>query len=162
MRQLFILLVLCSLSSCDFFTSKEVKTSELVNEQLQQIDWSDVDNYPLFDNCDETVSKLAQRRCFETELLKHCAETLTEHEYYINPETDPKVVVDILVDQDGRISVMTIKKDATIDTQMPKFDQIITQAITTIPPLAPALKRGIPVKAKFRIPIMLRNEVVLE
>lgn len=157
MRQLFILLILCSLTSCDFFTSKEEKTSELVNEQLQQIDWSDVDNYPLFANCDETVSKLAQRRCFENELLKHCSKTLTEFDYYIDATTDPKVLVDLLVDQDGHISVITIKKDSTIDTQMPKFDQIITQAIKNIPPLAPALKRGIPVKAKFRIPIVLRK-----
>ncbi|WP_236262795.1 energy transducer TonB [Aggregatimonas sangjinii] len=157
MRQLFILLTMCSLASCGFFTSKEEKTAELVNEQLQQIDWSDVDNYPLFENCDETVSKLSQRRCFEKELLKHCSKTLMEYDYHLNTETNPKVLVDILVDQDGRISVLAIQKDSVIDVQIPEFDKNVTQAIKNIPPLAPALKRGIPVKAKFRIPIVLKS-----
>ena len=158
MRQLFILLVLCSLTSCDFFTSKEEKTADLVNAQLEQIDWSDVDNYPLFENCDETVSKIAQRHCFESELLKACSKTLSEFDFHLNAETDAKVMVDFLVDQDGRISVLSIQKDAAIDVEMPEFDKIVTQAIKNIPPLAPALKRGIPVKAKFRIPIVLQSE----
>jgi len=158
MRQLSILLVLCSLASCDFFSSKEEKTAELVNEQLQQIDWSDVDNYPLFANCDETVSKVAQRQCFESELLKHCSESLVKYAFHISTETNPKVLVDLLVDQDGKISVIGIEKDTGINTQMPKFDAIIVQAIKNVPPLAPALKRGIPVKAKFRIPIVLKSD----
>ncbi|MDB4291867.1 hypothetical protein N9954_00555 [Maribacter sp.] len=157
MRQLSFLVLLCSLASCDFFTSKEEKTAELVNEQLQQIDWSDVDNYPLFADCDETVSKVAQRRCFESELLKHCSKTLVAFDYHISKDTNPKVLVDLLVDQDGKISVLGIEKDTAIDTQMPKFDEIVAQAIKNIPPLAPALKRGIPVKAKFRIPIVLKS-----
>ena len=157
MRQLCILSILCMLTSCDFFTSKEEKTSELVNEQLQQIDWTAVDNYPLFDNCDETVSKIAQRNCFEKELTKHFSKSLREYDYRINAQTDPKILVDFLINQDGRITITDIQKDSALDTEMPEFDKIITKAIKNVPPLAPALKRGIPVRTKFRIPIMLKT-----
>ncbi len=157
MKRLFCLMLICLLTSCDFFTSKEEKTTQLVNKELQQIDWTDVDNYPLFENCDETVTKIAQRICFERELLEHCSKTLKQFDYHINTETDPKVLVDFLVDQDGRITIVNIQKDTAIDAEMPEFDQIIAKAIKNVPPLAPALKRGIPVRTKFRIPIVLKT-----
>jgi len=157
MKRFPILIFLLLLTACDFFASKEEKTYDLVNKELQEIDWSEVDNYPLFENCDETVSKELQRHCFEQELLSHCGKTLQEFEFEFNSLANPKVVVDFVVDQDGRIVVVGIEKDAAIDAQMPEFEQIITQGLKNIPPLGPALKRGIPVKAKFRIPIMLRN-----
>lgn len=158
MKRLFILILLILLTSCDFFASKEQKTYDLVNKELQEIDWTEVDNYPLFDNCDETVSKALQRSCFEQELLLHCGKTLQEFEFTFDTLTNPKVLVDFVVDQDGRISVVEIVKEASIETQMPEFEQIITQGLKNLPPLEPALKRGIPVKAKFRIPIVLTSE----
>ena len=116
-----------------------------------------MDNYPLFENCDETVSKDLQRRCFEQELLAHCGKTLQEFEFKFDALANPKVLVDFIVDQDGRIKVVAIEKDEDITSQMPEFDQIVSQGLKDMPPLAPALKRGIPVKAKFRIPIVLKS-----
>ncbi len=158
MKRFLILLVLCVLSSCDFFASKDKKTFDLVNKELKDIDWSEVDNYPLFDNCDETVSKALQRYCFEQEMLSHCRKALQEFEFNLGPSANPEVLVDFVVDLDGRISVVQIQKDEAIDDQMPKFEKRITQAIQNIPPLGPALKRGIPVKSKFRIPILLSTK----
>ena len=158
MKRFLILIFLCLFTACDFFASKEKKTYDLVNKELQEIDWSAVDNYPLFENCDETVSKALQRQCFEKELLAHCSKTLQEFEFEFDSLANPKVVVDFVVDQDGRITNVEIEKDAAIDAQMPEFEQIITQGLTNIPPLEPALKRGVPVKAKFRIPIVLKSE----
>lgn len=158
MRQPFVLCLLCLLTSCDWFVSKEAKTQELVNQEMLEIDWSDVDNYPLFENCDETLSKTRQRECFEEALLAHCAKTMGEFEYVFSQGTDATVQVDFLVDQKGRISVLKIEKDPSIDAQMPEFDQIINESLKNMPPLAPALKRGIPVKAKFRIPIVFNTK----
>ena len=152
-----MILVLCGLTSCNFFESKEKKTQELVQKELDEIDWNDVDSYPLFEDCDENLSKTAQRECFENELLKQCAKTLNEFEFILNEEVDPTVQVDFLVDKDGRITIIDIEKDAAIDKQMPEFEGIIRQSLKRMPPLAPALKRGIPVKAKFRIPIVLKT-----
>ena len=158
MKRFLILNFLWLFISCGFFASKEEKTSELVNKELQEIDWTAVDNYPLFANCDETVSKVLQRQCFEQELLLHCGKTLQEYEFKFDSLVDPKILVDFVVDQNGKIGSIAIKKDPAIDTQMPEFEQIITKGLKSIPPMAPALKRGIPVKAKFRIPIVLKSD----
>lgn len=151
---LSILLVL--MTSCDFFVSKEKKTQEIVAEKLKGIDWNDIDSYPLFENCDELVSKNVQRECFESELLKHCSQSLKDFNFSFDALDNNIIQVDFLVDKDGRISILAIDKDSTIDTQMPEFDLIISESLKSIPPLAPALKQGMPVKAKFRMPIELQ------
>lgn len=157
MQRLTLLVFLCLTSSCDLFVSKDEKTQELVNKELLAIDWNDVDAYPIFEDCDETLTKTEQRECFENGLLKHFSEALKEFEFVLEPDVDPKVIVDFLVDKEGRIAIIEIRKDPAINKQMPEFDGIISQSLKRIPPLAPAIKNRIPVKAKFRIPIILNS-----
>lgn len=137
--------------------SKEKKTQELVQKEVQEIDFNEVDNYPLFENCDETLTKAGQRECFEQQILSNCSQILSQYEFVLAMNADENVYVDFLVDQDGQVSVLFIEKDEAIDEQMPEFNQLITQGLEDLPPLAPALKRGIPVKTKFRIPIILNT-----
>ncbi len=158
MRIIATLLLLCLVTSCGWLTSKEEKTRELVQRELLEIDFNEVDNYPLFENCDETLTKTGQRECFERELLSNCTRILEQYEFVLEETADKTVLVDFMIDQDGKVSVLNIEKDMAIDDQMPEFDQLITQGLEDLPPLAPALKRGIPVKAKFRIPIVLKSK----
>ncbi|MBM1105652.1 hypothetical protein JQC67_05805 [Aurantibacter crassamenti] len=145
------------MTSCGWLTSKEERTQELVQQELLEIDFNEVDNYPLFENCDETLSKSGQRQCFEQEVLLNCAKILEQYKFVLNKKTNKNVLVDFLVDQNGKVSVLKIEKDSQIDDLMPEFNQLITQGLEELPSLQPALKRGIPVKAKFRIPIVLNN-----
>jgi len=158
MRKLLILFCLSLLSSCDLFTSTEVKTQKLVEKELQAINWNDVDQYPLFDDCDETASKSSQKECFENTLLLHFSMTLQEFEFILDKDVEEAVYVDFLVDKVGKISVLNIDKNSIIQEQIPEFDGIISRSLKSLPPVGPALKRGIPVNAKFRIPIVLNSD----
>ena len=156
MRKFLMVLVLWGLSSCNLFDSQEKKTQELIQKELAEIDWNEVDAYPIFEFCDETLPKTEQRECFENGLLEHFSKTLQEFEFILKPGVDPTVIVDFLVDEKGKITIIEIEKDSTINKQMPEFDGIVRQSLKRIPPLAPAIKERIPVKAKFRIPIVLK------
>ncbi|MRI00621.1 hypothetical protein GH721_08795 [Kriegella sp. EG-1] len=145
------------MTSCRWLTSTDKKTQELVQQELLEIDFNEVDTYPLFENCDETQTKNGQRQCFEQEVLANCARILNQYRFVLKANTNKNVLVDFLVDQNGKVSVLRIQKDNSIDVLMPEFNQLITQGLEELPPLAPALKRGIPVKTKFRIPIVLNN-----
>ncbi|MGB5203379.1 MAG: hypothetical protein WBN63_04245 [Eudoraea sp.] len=158
MRKLLILFCLCLISSCDLFTSTEVKTQKLVEKELQAINWNDVDQYPLFDDCDETASKASQKECFENTLLLHFSMTLQEFEFILDKDVEEAVYVDFLVDKEGKITVLNIDKNSLIQEQIPEFDGIVSRSLKSLPELGPALKRGIPVNAKFRIPIILNSE----
>jgi hypothetical protein len=158
MKHFMLLIFLCLLTSCEWFVSKDVKTRELVEQEMLEIDCNEVDSYPLFESCDESATKTEQRKCFEKEVLANCAKKLKEFEYVFKEGTDPMVQVDFLVDQKGKITVVHIEKDSAINKQMPGFDQIIKESLGTLPHLSPALKRGIPVKTKFRIPIVFNTD----
>lgn len=158
MRKLLILSCLYLLSSCNLFTSTEEKTQRLVEKELQAINWNDVDQYPLFDDCDETMSKSAQKECFENTLLLHFSMILQEFEFILDKDVEEVVYVDFLVDKEGKISVLNIDKNSIIQEQIPEFDGIISRSLKSLPALGPALKRGIPVNAKCRIPIILNSE----
>lgn len=151
------ILVLCLLVSCTLFESKETMTRELINAELREIDWNTVDAYPLFENCDETAPKALQRECFENVLLSHFQETVNQFEFTVDPQLDSLASVLFVVDTTGTIEILDIEKDSEIRRLMPEFDGIISQSLRNLPPLAPAIKRGIPVRTKFRIPIHLNT-----
>lgn len=158
MKNLILLCLLCLCISCEWISNKDAKTQKLVEQEMQEINWNDLDQYPLFDNCDESESKITQRACFEETILLHFSMTLQDFEFVLNKDVNDTLFVDFLMDKEGLISVLRIEKDSAIDEQMPEFDGIITQSLKSLPKVEPALKRGIPVNAKFRIPIVLNTK----
>ncbi len=157
MRILLMLLGGLLLTSCQWLTPKEEKTRRLVQEELRSINWNDVDQYPLFESCGESISKEAQRDCFQEALLRHFSATLEEFEFVIDEDVEDTIYVDFLVEKDGAVTVLDIEDHITLQRQIPEFNAIITQSLKSLPEVQPALKRGIPVNAKFRIPIELNT-----
>lgn len=157
MRKFVIIVSLCLLSSCDLLVSKEEKTRQIVDQEMQSIDWNEIDKYPLFDICDETVSKEKQKECFERILLMHFSMALQDFDYVLDTEVNDTVYVDFVVNKEGAIEVQEVENSAKIKTQLPEFNTLIGTSLKGLPKVSPALKRGVPVNAKFRIPIILNT-----
>jgi hypothetical protein len=138
--------------------STESKTQKIVEDELRGIDWNDVDQYPLFVGCDETVAKQEQRLCFENTLLQNLGMTLQDFHFIIDKEIETIIYVEFLVDNKGEITVVDIDKNADIEDQMPEFSSIITKGLKSMPIPAPALKRGVPVKTRFRLPLQITTK----
>lgn len=145
-------------TSCNWFTSNEEKTQELVNEEMRNINFNEVDRYPLFDDCDEMMDKTGQLDCFQNTLLSQYTETLEDFEFQFVSDINTTIYVDFMVDFNGEISVLEVQRNEDIENQIPEFRSIITQSLKGLPPLSPALKRGVPVSSKFRIPIIVNSK----
>lgn len=158
MRALGFAFCLFLLVSCDWLPSKEAKTQKIVENELRSIDWNDVDQYPLFDSCDETVSKQEQKECFERTLLQNLGMSLQAYEFVLKNELQTTLYVDFMVDANGELSVMEIDSNSVLEEQLPEFNGIITQSLKSLPKPAPALKRGIPVRTRFRLPLQLTTK----
>ena len=65
MRNLFYIGLICLFYNCAWLTPKEELKAQYVADQLKEIDWQSVDLYPLFESCEETLSKSLQKECFE-------------------------------------------------------------------------------------------------
>lgn len=158
MRKFLTVLVLCGFTSCNLFESKEEKTQKLVEQELHHIDWSNVDYYPLFSDCDETASKAQQKTCFEEKLVFHLSVDLQEFQLISEAKIKDVVFLDFIVESDGSISIINIENQEIFGNQMEDFNARVVKSLNSLPRIEPALKRGIPVRAKFRIPIFLNSK----
>ncbi|TMM58373.1 hypothetical protein FEE95_02780 [Maribacter algarum] len=158
MRKLLMVLVLCGFTSCSLFESTEKKTQKLVEKELLEIDWTDVDDYPLFSDCDELLSKEIQKQCFEEKLLLHLSADLQEFQLTSETEIKDVVFLDFRIENDGAITIINIENKEIFGSQMEKFEDKVAKSLKSLPRIEPALKRGIPVSAKFRIPIFLNSK----
>ena len=158
MRKLGIFICCGLLSSCAWFESPEVQTQKIVAAELEGINWNDVDQYPLFLDCDESVPKVEQRACFERTLLRHFSNILNDFEFELTNDVADTLYLDVLVDKTGTITVLDMQENAAIRNQIPEFNGVIIESLKSLPKLEPALKRGIPVSAKFRVPIILNTK----
>ena len=158
MQKLEILCCLCLFISCNWFVSKEGKIQKLVDQEMQDINWNEIDKFPLFDNCDESRSKKRQRQCFEEMFILHFSLIINKFKFELNSDIDDIINVDFLIDRNGELSILNIEKNTKIKNQIPGFNAIIIQGFKELPAIAPALKRGIPVATKFRIPIVLNTK----
>lgn len=129
----------------------------MVNDELMAIDWNDVDNYPLFETCDEMAQKVEQRNCFEQEMLKRFVEAFSDTVYEVEGQLKDTLFVDFEVDEDGFVNIIEIEENVTIEKAVPGFRDELRSRFSDLT-VIPAHKRGINVKIKFRLPIVLDTE----
>lgn len=151
----FLLIILCV--SCDIFGGKPSK-EELVNREMQSINWNEVDQYPLFEACDETADKTQQRRCFQTTFTNQVFETLQNNHIVVHKSLNDTVKVHMLISNTGTIKITGIEKTDVINKQIPQLDSIINESLKQLPKLYPAIKRDIPVSTKIKLPIVLKAD----
>lgn len=143
--------------SCELFESKEDKTQKLVNEELMAIDWNDVDQYPLFDSCDETANKEAQRECFQNVMANYFSEALAGLQFQVDSDLNDTVYIDFMIDEHGFISVINVEEKTAVLNEILDFNTKISERLNDLTTVAPALKRGNPVGLRFRLPLVLNT-----
>ena len=129
----------------------------MVNSELMAIDWNDVDQYPLFEDCDELARKAEQRNCFQREMLKRFVAAFSDTVYQVEEEIKDTLFVDFEVDEDGFVNITEIEENNAIEQVVPGFRDEIRKRFKDLT-VFPARKEGIKVKIKFRLPIILDTE----
>lgn len=155
---LAILLLLICASSCDYFRKPTPSKEELLQKELKTINWNQVDQYPSIAECENIEDKSQRQQCFFEYLTVLIQQKISQ-------DTLPFFGTDV----DTITVKVTIFSDATIgfETQFPqdsvaydaiKIDSILTAKLKDFPRINPALKRGIPVKTQFILPVILKQE----
>ncbi len=158
MRVLALCCCFFLLLSCDWLATPESKTQKLVEDELRGIDWNDVDQYPLFEGCDETASKSEQRSCFESTLMQNLGMSLQEFRFTSKTDLQSTVHIDFLVETTGEIQVVEMQNDSALQDQIPEFREILIRSLRNMPKPEPALKRGMPVRSRFRLPLEITTK----
>lgn len=144
------------LMSCQWIDSTLPNEQNLLEEELNKIDWTKVDTFPSFEQCDTIADTQLQNECFISNLVNSL-----QHQLSLDTLKGKFVFKDTL-----RIAVI-IKSNAEIELQLQKpdsltidflrIDSLLQNKNIRFSGLVPATKRGVPVNSQFVIPIVLEE-----
>ncbi|PVW14216.1 hypothetical protein [Marixanthomonas spongiae] len=143
--------------SCQFFETEKISSETFYDEELKTIDWNNVDQYPIFEPCSSFLDKASQKKCFENTLTTYLFEAVNNNRDKSLKELNDTVYVRFLVSEKGQLSVKNMDLDSLTKAELPNFEQNLRNKIDAIKLIAPAYKRGIPVKTHFTLPIVLQT-----
>ena len=156
-----LIIIFCFLSiSCefDFQIDKKITVDEFINEELKSLNWNDVDQYPVFENCLEINNVKNKNNCFVETITSSFRENLKTNNLVLNRTLIDTVRMFLKVNKIGKISI----ENMTISEQNNKYREVITESfentVSSLPKLYPAIKRGQAVDVRFNIPIIISTE----
>ena len=158
MQYFLLLIISLLLYSCQYFDKPLPSEKELLQKELQSINWKEIDEYPSFVDCNKVDGKKERQQCFFqflTELIqeKLSVDTLT----ILYPELDTiEVKVTVFPDAKLKFEPQFPKDSVAYDTI--KIDSILNARLINFPKVNPAIKRGIPVKTQFILPVIIKTE----
>lgn len=137
--------------SCRQENFQKVNAEEIAKKELQNINFSEVDQYPLFKTCDETATRQAQQICFEQELhnwLKPHLDIIS----YQNSQNET-INLNISIDVKGKIKLDSLTSKSKSKSEL---EEIFRNIFNKSPQIYPAQKRGVPIKVSFQLPVILK------
>lgn len=158
LKQYYLLLVFLLFNSCQYFDKQVPTEKELLQKELKTINWKEVDEYPSVADCEKIENKTQRQQCFFevlTQLIQQKLSVDTLSVLY--PELDTiEVKVTVFPNSTIKFEPQFPKDSVTYDKV--KIDSILQARLVDFPKVNPALKRGIPVKTQFILPVILKVE----
>jgi len=156
-----LIIIFCFLFiSCefDFQFDKKITVDEFITEELNSLNWNNVDQYPVFENCLEINNVKNKNNCFVETITSSFRENLKTNNLVLNRTLIDTVRIVLKVDKIGKISI----DNMTISDQNSKYKEVITKSfestVSSLPKLYPAIKRGQEVDVIFNMPIIISTE----
>jgi hypothetical protein len=158
LKQYYLLFVLFVFNSCQYFDKQIPSEKELLQKELKAINWNEVDEYPSVVDCEKIDDKKQRQQCFFEVLTQLIQEKLSNDTLsMLFPELDTiDVKVTIFPNATILFEPQFTKDSITYDTI--KIDSILKVRLVDFPKINPGIKRGIPVKTQFVLPVILKVE----
>lgn len=156
-RTLSFLFFILLLTSCEYFSSSTSTSKSNLEVSETIIDFTKVDVYPIFSDCENFAENDNQKECFQTTLTQKVGESLSQADIKVKKAVNDTAWIDILIDNTGRASLVNINSTSAIDEQIPDFQQTLEQSIDRLPTMKPAVKRGIFVKSQYRMAVEVKT-----
>ncbi len=158
MKKIISLLFLLMISSCQYFDMQVPSKKELLEKEMKSINWNEVDEYPSFSECEKIKNKSTRERCFFELLTQTIQEKLSIDTLSIlYPELDT-IEVKVTVYPNATMEFEPQFPKDSVAYDKVKIDSILQSRLIDFPKVNPAIKRGIPVKTQFILPVIIKTE----
>jgi hypothetical protein len=143
-----LFLALFLMTSCDFF-----------KKESKPIDFTTLDQYPLFDNCDSLAVEEVRKACFEETIVQFIQKDLDTCQFISQSYLrNTGLIIHINVNKEGKCSVQEIEKINSVEEALPELQMQIISTIENLPYITPAKKQGQNVSSRFMIPLYIEKE----
>lgn len=158
MKKLLLIPLLVLFQSCQYFEKQIPNEQELLDKELKQIDWNEVDEYPSIADCEKLSDAAQRKQCFFEYLTAEIQQKLNVDTLSILfPKLDTiEVKVTVFPNATMEFEPQFPKDSVAYDTI--KIDSILHARLIDFPKVNPAIKRGIPVKTQFVLPVIVKSE----
>ncbi|MEH6406925.1 MAG: hypothetical protein V7767_06580 [Leeuwenhoekiella sp.] len=156
MNKILFLMVLLALSGCKDIETKKVSSDTFLKEELKTINMSELDEYPTFESCDYLQNKEEKWVCFEQKLASNFYEYIQSQNLVFTQQLQDTVWINLAVSAKGEVIINRILIPVAITQDVPQLDGWLHQSLDSLPKIYPAIKRGIPVKTTFKLPVVIQ------
>jgi hypothetical protein len=139
--------------SCQFIDKQIPSEEELLNKEIQTIDWKKVDEFPTIITCDSFSDKTQNQDCFINTLSALIQQKLDADKPKIQYAKLDTIAVQVSI-----LPNSTLQFETQQQADNDKIDSILKAKLVDFPTIKPAIKRGIPVKTQFTLPVILKVE----
>ena len=98
--------------------------------------------------------------CFERALTAHLITTFGKRNISASRDLNDTVRLSFTISEKGKLAITQIQIDSVIGKEFPLLEEWIREGVDTLYPVAPAYKRGIPVRTEFTLPIIFKTETL--
>ena len=140
-----------SLTGCHLFESTKVSTREIKSASS----WSEKDQYPIFNSCKGEGKD--EKKCFESVISSTILNYVVEKGLVASENIDSEVVLNLVIDQEGFISMTSIDSSDYVLNAIPNLESTLFESIEYIPQAKAAIKTnvGVLVSSSFKLPIRI-------
>lgn len=132
--------------------SKEEQENQLADQQFEQIDFTQVDEMPTFEQCNEAEDK---QKCFEQNLSKLYNEALKKHNFVVGEALNDTILLHLKIDNTGKLVFEKTDASEKVRLFLPKLDSILTTETDDFQPIIPAKKQDVEVGTKCVLPLVI-------
>lgn len=118
-----------------------------------KVDLSTIDQYPMFENCNHLLDHKAIKTCFQETVYQKLTDGVDSLQLSAPKNINETIHVAFTVNKKGIFICNDIKASPSLKKQIPHLKDSIQKAFKLLEKVSPAQKRGIPVTAKFKIPL---------
>ena len=131
---------------------------DLLQKELKAINWKQVDEYPSVADCENIDNKVQRQQCFFEVLTQLIQQKLSiDTLSVLYPKLDTiEVKVTIFPNATMQFEPQFPKDSVACDRI--KIDSILKARLVDFPKVNPAIKRGVPVKTQFILPVIIKVE----
>ena len=151
----FFFFLACDL---DFQISKKISVEEFVNDEMKLFNWSEVDQFPVFDNCTQINETSKKNNCFIRTISDSLSLNFIKNDLVLNRTLIDTVFMKFKVDKKGIIEIENIEIGEKILPYKEVINQSFVKTAANLPKLYPAIKRGQEVDVTFDLPILVSTE----